>query len=892
MTVRNLEFLFRPKSVAVVAEPEEQSHYAEIVRGNLETGGFAGPVVAVAVSQRSRFKLGSRIRLEPTDGVLDLAVICARLEHIPEIIAELGERGTRAVIIGPSLREKESNGDAAALRKAILAAARPRLIRVLGPGSGGFMVPALGLNASVSPIAALPGKIALITQSTAVATAVVDRAASKGIGFSAVIHLGAGIDIDLADVLDWLAEDPGTERILVQFDSIAVGRKFMSAARAAARNKPVVAIRGDRAGSGRPGGARFGSDDVYEAALRRAGWVRIATLGDAFEAAEAMARLKPMSGERLTILANGHGLGRMAADALLLKGGHLATLEKETVQQLAGVLQTKASLGNPLALPLAIRPSGWAEALAAVLADRNTDAVMTVCSPSPFAPGAEVADEISSLAKESGRNVFSCWVGGASMVVAQQIAAAHGVMSHDSPEKAVAVFLGLVNYYRNRELLMQMPPSLPDGYVTDIKAAHSAVSEALAAGANELTARQARRLLQAYGIEAAEYSVAGSVDAAIDAANAIGYPVDLGLVLANAVPFAPLSTGLHSPADIQMAVRGLRKTVRTLCPGIRVSGYRLRRSAARSGAAPLCIGVSEDPVFGPVIFLGPSSVAGGREGRFVVGMPPLNLALARDLVARSSFAADAPGEDRAALEDAASNALVRLSQLLTDVDEVVGIELDPLHVETTGVIALGARIRIEQRVRKLGLRRFAIRPYPKELERQVDWDGHKLLIRPIRPEDENTLGDLLHSLAPEDSCMRFFATMRQLPRSQLARFTQIDYDREMSLVAIERGSDGKERSLGEVRVVADPDNEVAEFAVVVSSTLKGKGLGRLLMQEIIDYARVRGIGTLHGETLADNQRMQHLAQLFGFVVHSGSDPGTVDLSLVLRPAAGEGRSKP
>ena len=281
MTVRNLEFLFRPKSVAVVAEPEEQSHYAEIVRGNLETGGFAGPVVAVAVSQRSRFKLGSRIRLEPTDGVLDLAVICARLEHIPEIIAELGERGTRAVIIGPSLREKESNGDAAALRKAILAAARPRLIRVLGPGSGGFMVPALGLNASVSPIAALPGKIALITQSTAVATAVVDRAASKGIGFSAVIHLGAGIDIDLADVLDWLAEDPGTERILVQFDSIAAGRKFMSAARAAARNKPVLVRAVVGAGGARRALATAPPQEVVTPAAARTvlGWLEEAING-------------------------------------------------------------------------------------------------------------------------------------------------------------------------------------------------------------------------------------------------------------------------------------------------------------------------------------------------------------------------------------------------------------------------------------------------------------------------------------------------------------------------------------------------------------------------------------------------------------------------------------
>jgi acetyltransferase len=880
MTVRNLEYLFRPGSIAVIAEPDEPSRYADIVQRNLAAGGFAGPLAVVAARRVSRLRLGPRVRVDPLPFVPDLALICAHFDSIPAIVAQLGERGVRAAIIGPSIRDKLDGPGFTAVRKAILEAARPHLMRLLGSGSGGLMVPGLGINASVSPVAARPGKIALVAQSASVGMAIIDRAASTGVGFSTIVHLGASLDIDLADAIDWLADDPDTERILVQFDSVAVGRKFMSAARAAARNKPVVAIRGGRVVAEPASTAPFSRGDVYDAALRRAGWVSIPTLGDILEALEAMARIRPMAGDRLAIAASGSGLGSLAVEALMRRGGKRAVLASDTVRRLAGALKTNSPPGNPLVLPPGAGPAAWGEVVAALLADGGSDAVMTVCSPSPFAPPAEVAVEIGRACAGSERNVFTCWVGGDSMLEAQRIVAEHGQLAFDSPERGVAAFAGLLDYYRNRELLMQMPQSLPEGYATDTATAHAVAGEALAAGADMLTARQAGRLLQAYGIGAAEYTAAASVEAAIEVANTIGYPVDLSLMAGGSEPLGETAGELRSPADIQAAVRNLRAAVRNAHPGLRLHGYRLRRSAARRIVPPLRIGVAEDKVFGPVIYLGPSVHAG--DGRVVVGLPPLNLNLAQDLVARSRFAEDVPAELRGELEEAASNALVRLSQLLTEVDEVVAIDIDPLNVEPGGVVALEAAVRIEKRGRHLGLRRFAIRPYPKELERRFAWEGRQLLLRPIRPEDENTLAELLNSLAAEDSRMRFFDTMRKLPRTQLARFTQIDYEREMALVAIETDADGHERSLGEVRAVADPDNVVAEFALVVESSLKGKGLGRLLMASIIDYARTRGIHELRGETLAGNLRMQGLARHCGFSVQAGADPGTVDLRLVLQ----------
>ena len=885
MTVRNLEYFFRPKSVAVVSESDESVRYAEIVLANLAAGGFAGPVLRVAAKKRSLFGLGAHIHIDELSTVPELAIVCAPLADVAAIIAKLGELGTRAVIVGPSTREFLAADELANAYRAILAAARPRLVRVLGPGSGGLLVPGGGLNASVAPAAVAPGRVALIAQSTAVAASVLDRAASRGIGFSAALHVGAGIDVDLPDVLDWFSADPETEALLVQFDTVVSGRKFMSAARAVARYKPVVAIRGERILPRTAAERPFHADDVYEAALRRAGWVRIDTLGDLFDAAEAMARGRPIEGGRLAILGNGHGLGRVAAEALLHRGGQLATLSKDTGKALEKLLGTRLPLAGPLPLPPDITAEQWAAVAAAVLADPGVDAALTVYSPSPFAPSADVARALCDVAQNSPRTLLTCWVGGSAMLEAQGIAAARGVLSHDSPEKAVAIFLGIVNYERNRTLLAQMPPSVAEGFNPDDSLARGAVAEALAAGASTLSPRQARQLMRAYGIDSAEQPLAGSIDEAIRTADEIGYPVDLALVLANAAEHTPGANELRSPADIQLAVRGLRAALRARQPGARVSGYRLRPSAARSGIDALRLGVADDPVFGPVIFLGPSAGGRTRECDCVVALPPLNQTLARDLLARGRFAAEVDAAERGPLEAALATALVRVSQMLTDIDEVGALELDPLHVETGGVVALGARVRVEKRGRRLGFRRFAIRPYPKELEHEIDWDGRRLLVRPIRPEDESILSELLGSLEAEDVRMRFFGTVRHLPRSKLARFTQIDYDREMALVAVERDAAGVERALGEARAMADPDNVCADFAIVVRSEIKGHGLGRLLLQSLIDYSRSRGTAELRGETLDGNLRMQKLARRLGFEVRSGADIGTLDLRLALKAPA-------
>ena len=883
MTIRNLEALFHPRSVAVVAAAEAPGGYAETVVRNLAEGGFSGPVTRIEVRRQALFGIG-RTNIEAPDFAPDLAVVHAGAEELPRIVAQLGELGTRAAILGPARAARDT--DPAKLRRAILEAARPRLMRVLGPGSGGVVVPPLGLNASVAPVGAPAGKIALITQSAAIAGAVLDRAGSHGIGFSAVLHLGDSVDVDLADALDWFAADPATEAILVQFESVAVGRKFMSAARAAARNKPVVAIRSrgaDDAPADTIGRGGCDTDGVYDAAIRRAGWVRIFTLEGLFEANEALARARPPRGEQLCILATGQGLSHIAVDALRAVGGRLGELSADTLRQLGKLLHPQTRLTNPVAMPPTVTPAQWTEALAIVFADPAADAVMTVHSPTAQ-PAADIARAVCAAAAGSGRNVYTCWVGGGSMQEARQIAAREGALTFDAPEQAVLVFQRILSYARNRALLLQAPPTQAASIVADEKSARTAVAEAVALGEEVMPPRMARRLLQAYGIRVAEQVVARSISAAAEAANELGYPLDLALVTGASGDDALRVHGLRSAEEVRIAARGLRSRVRAEQPQSRVGGYRLQPGAPRSGLPPLRMGVAEDAVFGPLIYLGAARSERVRRG-CVAALPPLNGELAAELIDRAGVMDDAPAADRDALATSLTTAIVGLSQLITDIDEVARVELDPLHVEAGGVAAFGVQVWLGHSGRHHGYRRFAVRPYPKELEHHEAWEGLDVLIRPIRPEDEAALGDLIASLDPGDSRMRFFGTMRALPRSQLARFTQIDYDREMALVAMERLADGGERSLGEVRVVTDPDNRVAEFAIVVRSDLKGKGLGRLLMQQAIDYQRARGTAELRGETFAENARMQGLARELGFRVEAGEDAGTVGLRLDLQAGA-------
>jgi acetyltransferase len=898
MSVRNLEHLFRPASLAVIgASDRPQSLGATVIR-NLLDGGFSGPIWPVnpkyaSVAGRRTYPDVARLPAAP-----DLAVICTPPVVVPEVIDALGKRGTRAAIVLTAGLSRGKTGDGRTLTAAMLDAARPFLLRILGPNCVGLLVPGAKLNASFAHACALPGRIAFVSQSGALTTAMLDWAQSRGIGFSHFISLGDGADVDFGDTLDYLASDRESRAILLYIESITSARKFMSAARAAARNKPVIAVKTGRVAEGARAaashtGALAGVDAVFDAALARAGILRVTTTGELFDAAETLSHARFLGGSRLAIVTNGGGPGVMATDALVAAGGRLATLADATLRTLDGLLPPTWSRGNPVDIIGDAPASRYVAALRAVLDDPGVDAVLFMHAPTAIVPSAEIARACAPLMKAAPCGAFACWLGGAAVREADAVFHEAGIPTYATPEDAVRGFLQMVTYRRNQELLMQTPPSVADGFTPDTAAARRVIEAALAEGRARLSEPEAKRVLAAYGVPVVETRIAHDVEEAVRAANELRYPVVLKILspdVSHKSDVGGVALDLDSPAAVRDAAEAMRGRCAELRPAARLEGFAVQRMVRRGGAHELIAGMATDPVFGPVILFGQGGTAVEVIDDKAVALPPLNATLAEDLVSRTRVAKLLEGyRDRPPVaREALCLTLMKISQLVADFPELMEMDVNPLLADPTGVIALDARIRIA-RAATTGAARLSIRPYPKELEEWIEFDGRRVLLRPIRPEDEPRHREFLGRISPEDLQFRFFHIKRGFEHPELARFTQIDYEREMAFVATAASADGRPETLGVVRAISDPDNGQAEFAILVRSDLKGRGLGRALLDKIVRYGRQRGTRRLCGEVLAGNQQMMALAATLGFKVDQvPQDPGVVRVLLEL---GREGRSR-
>jgi acetyltransferase len=892
MSVRNLKYLFDPHSVAVIGASQRPHSVGATVLRNLLEGSFRGPVYPVNPKYRT---LGDRAvypSVEALPAAPELAVICTPAATVPGIIAALGARGTRAAIILSAGMDVPSRQRGVTLRQAALDAARPYLLRILGPNCIGLLVPALGLNASFAHTAALAGRLAFVSQSGAMVTGVLDWAKSRGIGFSRFISLGEGADVDFGDVLDYLAGDMHTQAILLYMEDVRHARKFMSAARAAGRSKPTVVLKAGRAAEGARAaashsGALAGADAVYDAAFRRAGMLRVLSTEQLFDAAETLAHARRGHGERLAILTNGGGPGVMATDQLVCSGGTLAALGPETLSRLDAVLPPTWPRNNPVDIVGDAPPERYSAALQALVEDPGIDAVLLIHCPTAIVPSADIARALVPVARGTSRNVLGCWLGGDALAEARRIWAGAGLPAYDTPEEAVDAFMQVVRYRRNQQLLMQVPPAAPPERETDREAARALVHACLASGRELLSEPESKALMAAYGIPVVETRSVKTVGEAVQVAIEIGFPVALKILSPDVTHKSDVGGVALDLAD-QHAVAGaaaaIARRLARLKPSARLAGFTVQAMAARTEAVELLAGAATDPVFGPVIVFGAGGIAVEIVADRALALPPLNMVLARDLVSRTRAASLLAGyRNRPPADlDAVCGVLIRLAELVTDIAEVTEIDINPLMADSQGVVALDARVRV--RAVPPGTSpydRLAIRPYPEELVRSVVWQGALLTIRPIRPEDAPAHTVFFSKLTPGDVRLRMFVRMRELSPAQLARFTQIDYDREMAFIATRPGPDGVPETLGVARAVADPDNRQAEFAVTIRSDLKGQGLGTLLMDTLIDYCRKHGTRELVGEALAENTGIQRLAARLGFSrkVIPGEDEVSMCLNL-------------
>jgi acetyltransferase len=787
--------------------------------------------------------------------------------------------------------DREARGSG--LQQEVAQAARAHGLRVVGPNCLGLVVPGIGLNASFAHRAARPGNLAFVAQSGAIVTSVLDWAESRGIGFSGLVSLGDMADVDFGDMLDYLAGDARTRAVLLYIESVGDARKLMSAARVCARIKPIVAVKAGRHAEGARAvashtGALAGSDAVCQAAFDRAGILRVFTLAELFDAVEILALARPTGGDRLAILTNGGGVGVLATDALIDEGGRLATLSDSTLTALDDVLPRTWSHGNPVDMIGDAAGPRYRDALAILRKDSGVDAILALHCPTAVVSALEAAQAVATPpAPPGGPLLLTSWVGDAAMTQARQLFAERRIPTYETPEQAVRGFMYLVRHRRGQELLTETPPSIHDDFAPDTAAVAALVAAALAEGRHGLSEPEAKRALAAYGVPVVTTRTAGSPEEAARIGAEIGGPVVLKILspdIGHKSDVGGVVLDLIGPGAVLEAARGMLGRIRAAFPEARIQGFAVQPMVRRPGAQELIVGAAEDPQFGPVILVGQGGTAVEAVADRAIGLPPLNLRLARELVSRTRISRVLQGGrgQPAADLDALALTLVRVSQLVVDIPEVQELDINPLLVDPYGVIALDARIALAESTGPR-TRRLAIRPYPKELEEAIQLaDGRRFLLRPIRPEDEPALQRAFARLTPEEVRMRFFAPMRALDHAAAARLTQIDYDREMALILTELGGPGDSDIYGVVRLIADPDNERAEFAIVIGQALTGLGLGPLMMRRILDYARGRSIREVFGEVLSENRPMLRLCQALGFAQRRDpEDLGTIHVALRL-----------
>lgn len=883
MSIRFLDHLLDPRSIALVGASDRPGSVGATVWRNLRAGRFAGPVWAVTPTHAQLDGERAYARVADLPEAPALAVVCTPPATVAGVIDELGRKGCRAAVVMTA-------GQTPAQKQAMLDAARRHLLRVLGPNCLGLLSPHRGINASFAHTDALPGHVAFLSQSGALVTAVLDWATARRIGFSHMVSLGERADVDFGDLLDHLASDPQTRSILLYIESIESPRKFMSAARAAARNKPVIVVKAGRAGKGMAAaashtGALAGSDIVFDAAIRRAGMLRVDTLQDLFMAAETLARFGANRDETLTLMTNGGGAGVMAADAAALAGITLRELSEPLRATLDAALPPTWSRANPIDI-IGDAPVGrYTATLQAVLADAEAGAVLFMHAPTAIVRSDDIARACAPLVRAAPGRVMACWLGDTAVAAARRILEDAGAADYATPEEAIRAFAMLRTYHHNQALLMEAPTASEHGS-PDVATARATLEAALADGREMLDETEAKAVLRAYGIPVVEtVATAATADAAVQAAHGLGWPVVLKILshdISHKSDVGGVALNLRDEPALREACAAMLQRVRAARPDARLDGFSVQTMARRPHAQELIVGASVDPVFGPVILFGQGGTAVEVLADRAIGLPPLNRVLARELIGRTRVAKLLAGfrDHPPARLDAVADVLIAISQMLADLPGLAELDINPLWADHEGVMALDARI-VVKREPVAGAARFAITPYPADLAETLTWQGAALQLRPIRPEDEPQHRAFIEQLSPEDVRLRFFSARRELPRSEMARLTQIDYAREMAFIATRTGPDGHEETLGVSRAVCDPDNIEAEFAVIVRSDLKGQGLGSLLMGKLLDYLRSRGIQRVVGDVLHGNTAMVELSRELGFTPEPAA-PGDDALRWVLR----------
>ena len=880
MNTHYLSSLFKPESVVLFGASDKQDSVGGVVFRNLLTSGFEGRIFAINPKRDEVQGQKAYSTLEEIDEAIDLAVVATPAKSIPGIVEECGEHGIKMMLI-LSAGFRETGAEGRRLEDRVTQLVKRHGIRLMGPNCLGIIRPDRGLNITFGNNNAQPGSLAFVSQSGAICTAILDWAEKNEIGFSAVVSTGIAADLDFGDYLDFLVSDPATKAILLYIEGINDARRFMSSLRAAARIKPVIALKVGRHAAGAEAsmshtGALVGSDEVFASALSRSGVLRVQTVGQLFSAAKALSAANYRGkSERLVIITNGGGPGVMAADRATDQEIELSSLSPATMAALDEVLPSVWSHGNPVDIIGDAPPERYEQALDICLKDPGVDGAIVILTPQAMTNPTEVAKAVLESAAKTSKPIMTSWMGGKQVEAARKLLREARLPDFRTLENAVDAFSYLARYNKNQRLLLQTPGGLPRGQeVPDRDGARLIIEAVLTEQRRVLTEPESMAVLNAFRIPTVRNGIARSGNEALIIAESIGFPIAMKILstdISHKSDVGGVRLNINSAQEVRGTYRQLIDEVRRHKPDAELSAVTIEKMYRSSNGRELMIGVIRDPVFGPVISFGSGGTTVEIMGDSAVALPPLNRRLAIDLINRTKVSKmlgkfrQMPAVDM----DQLVNVLLSVSAMACELPWLREMDINPLIVDEKGVVAVDARIVVDYPTPSTDpYHHLAIHPYPTHFARKIQLnDGTDITIRPIRPEDAEMEAKFVRELSNEAKYFRFMNSFQELSQEMLVRFTQIDYHNEMALIAVKTDVHGDEQ-IGVARYSTNVDKTSCEFALVVSDKWQSRGIAHHLMKDLMEIARDRNLETMEGQVLRDNSKMLELVSSLGFEIRN------------------------
>ena len=883
--------IFNPKTVAVIGASNKEGSIGQALIKNMIGSGFEGVVYPISLTQKSIFGVRAYKTLEDTQDTIDLAIIAMPSDTIPEIVNNCGKYGVGGVVI-TTAGFMEAGDEGRKLVEKILLAGKKFGMRIIGPNCLGFIKPSIKLNASFSNKMALPGKIAFISQSGALCTAVLDWSVEKNVGFSHFVSIGSMIDVGFHDLIDFFGSDPETNSIVIYMESLTHTRKFMSAARAFARTKPIIVLKAGKTSQGSQAamshtGTLAGNEAAFEAAFKRAGIISVNSIEELFNASQALAMQPRPTGNRLAIITNAGGPGVLATDHLVKQGGDLAELSEQTIEKLNNILPSTWSHGNPIDVLGDAGADRYTAAVDVVLNGPNVDGILVILTPQAMTHSDEIAIALVKASKNTKKPILASWMGEKDVAEGRVILEQGNIPVYRNPESAVNTFMNMVKYHRNIRDLYQTPSAIPQQFRPKMFETREIIHGIIQENRFVLTEDEAKEVLSNYEIPITQNEIARTPEEAIKIAHRLGYPVVMKIASSD-ITHKSDSEGvvlnIKSDAHAKDAFDSILNNSKAFNPTARIAGVLVEQMINKK--YELIIGSKKDPIFGPVLIFGMGGITVEVFKDLAVGIPPLNMSLAKSMIEETKIYQLLKGYRNMEPVDieAIQFLLYKFSYLIMDFPEIKEIDINPYVVDKEGGVVLDAKIILDESYdinKELDYNHLIISRYPKHLS--WDWelkDGLKVHVRPIKPTDEDLERELFQNLSRETQYFRFFGYVPNVTHDLLVRYTQIDYDRECALIALIE-DEGKEKMAGVVRLVSDHEGETAEFAVVIADKWQSKGLGNKFLDTMLEIAKNRGLKKVYANVLSANVMMLYMFKKRGFKVKkTDEDSNYAELSLV------------